>query len=330
MPDEQNGHDEQASSDAVTVVERASKQPRFASPDDPNIGYVNVLIDWVYRSHLVEPTMTTDTREYDNWLIDFANNEPHLVGILSSVISKDKNRAWYLTGGKRQVQLFGDRLRGVEAGEGWRNFISMQARSYYNTNMGTITEVETTTGNIGDPMLSLYHVDPTRTRLLDNNQTPIRYYPKRGRVQNWEDGSFFRTVSNPDPRENWRGVGMCAINRCLSLAKMLIAVYEHDLEMLGAEPPKGFLVGDNITQQMYDTAIAKRAEARRNGASAFGTDVISLFAQNANSRTAMQFVPYSQLPTNFDLEQFTYLIMLGYALAFGFDAQEFYPIRGGS
>lgn len=310
-------------------IERESKQPRFEAekPGDP-LGSVSYLVDWVYRSHLVEPEFSTDTRKYDDFLYDLALNEPHLIGVLSQVISKDTNRAWYLTGGVRMVRKFAERLHNVEGGDGWRHFISMQARSFYTANIGAITEIETLTGRPGDEMTSLYHVDPTETRLLNNWERPLRYYPSRGRVQDWYRDEFFRTVSMPDGREKWRGIGISAVNRCLSLAKMLIAVYEHDLEQLGASPPRGFLVGDNITKQQFDIAKAERERAKENGDLEF--DLLALFSTSAGKSTDIRFVPYSSLPTNFDLEQFTYLIMLGYALAFGYDAQEFYPIKGGS
>lgn len=310
---------------------RESKQPRFQDDDGiDSLFYVDALTDWVYRSHLVEPDLTTDARKYDDWLIDFAMSEPHLMGILSSVVSKDKNRAWQLIGGKRQVKVFGDRLRGVEDGAGWRNFVSLQSRAYYNTMIGSITEIETVTGEAGDVMESLYHVDPTKSRLLGKRETPLRYYPRKGKVQDWDRLEFFRTVSNPDIREDWRGLGICAVARCLSLAKMMIAVYEHDLEQLGAEPPKGFLVGDNVDKKMFDEAKKKRREARRNGEDSFDVDVLALFGSQTGVKTDIRFIPYSTLPTDFSLEQFTYLIILGYSLAFGYDAQEFYPVSSGS
>lgn len=315
------------------LVQRASKQPRFAEETTkPNqFSDWSGGLDWVYREHLVEPTFQVDTREYDSWLLDFANGEPHLAGILSSVVSKDKNRAWQLVGGKRQVAVFGDRLRNVEGGAGWRHFISLQSRAYYNTNIGAITEVETVTGNAGDPMLSLYHVDSTRVKLTGRADTPLRYYPPKGKMQTWQPFDYFRTVSNPDVREDWRGVGFCAVNRCLSLTKMMIAVYEHDLEQLGAEPPKGFLVGEGVTQKVYEDAKRLRQEARRNGQSSFSIDVLALLPQQEIGKTNVQFIPYSNLPTNIsNLAELTYLLMLGYSLCFGYDPQEFYPVQGGS
>lgn len=312
----------------IQVIERDSKQDRFN--DDKNLNYASILSDWVTRSHLVEPTFGTDTRKYDSWLIDFASTEPHLVGILSSVISKDKNRSWQIIGGKNQTRRFGDRLRNAEDGAGWRYFLGLQARAYYNTSIGSLTEVETVTGKVGDAMENIYHLDPTRSRLTGNNEYPLRFYPRKGKMQNWERDEYFRTVSNPDPREDWRGLGMCAVNRCLSLAKMMISVYEHDLEQLGAMPPKGFLTAEGVTHKVYQQAQADRREARRNGESNFAIDVLALLPADGLEKTAIQFTPYSTLPVNFNLEQFTYLIILGYALAFGYDAQEFYPVQGGS
>lgn len=311
------------------AIQRESRQPRFEDmPQNAESG-ISYSMNWLYKPHLIEPPYSpTDTRKYDNWLIDFAASEPNLTNILSSVISKDKNRAWELTGGSRQVKLYGDLLRSVENGAGWRHFVSLQSRAYYTTTVGAITEVERWTDDEDSYMRSLYHVDPTRARLTGNPAYPLKYYPKKGRMQNWQPHDFFRTVSNPDVREDWRGLGQPAVARCLSLTKMLIAVYEHDLEQLGAEIPQGFVLFKGFTRRDFDEAKRARNEQRANGEDFI--DVLTLFSNSGTANIDAQFMPYSRLPVDFNLESFVKLVVMGYALAFGYDAAEFYPIQSGT
>lgn len=314
--------EENGGSGDVEMIARASRQPRFGQQDEETVSGV---MHWAYRAHLKEPRFQVDTREYDDWLITFAQYEPHLSGILASVTSNDKNRGWFLTGELRQVQRFSDRLRNVEEGAGWRRFISKQSLAYWNTNMGAVTEVEAEDG----VLKSLYHVDPTRVKLVRNAHQPLRYYPWRGKMQRWYAEEFFRTVSMPDIREQWMDIGYCAVNRCMTLAKMMVALYEHDLEQLGAEPAKGFLVGDGITQKMYEEAKLALKKARENGEDSL--NVMVLFGSGAGAKTDVRFVPYSTVPTHIEsLEQWTRLLLYGYALCFTYDAQEFYPVQTGS
>lgn len=322
---------EQNGNEPGELVQRESKQPRFDSmPAGTEAGYALMLADLLTKPELIEPPFSVDTRRHDDWLIGFAQSEPNLVNIISSVVSKDKNRAWELIGGSRQVRLYGDALRNVEGGAGWRHFISMQSRAYYNTSIGAITEVERWTPEPDSYMRSLYHVDPTRARLTGNPSYPLKYYPRKGRVQEWEPQDYFRTVSNPDVREDYRGIGQSAVHRCLSMAKMLVAVYEHDLTELGAEVPRGFLVTDNITRAEYDKAVAARREARQNNESTFAVDVLAFFPGNPAGKTDIRFVPYSRLPVDFNLHEFSKWTMILYSVAFGYDATEFIPVQSGS
>lgn len=306
----------------LEAVERTSMQPRFKEDAE---SIVFSVASWVYKSHLQEPALRADTRQYDDWLLTFAQTEPHLAGVLASVINNDKNRGWNLTGGLRQVARISDRLRNVEDGQGWRSFAGLQSQSFWNTNIGAITEVER--DPITGAMLSLYHVDPTRSRLTRSVDKPLRYYPYNGKMQSWHPEDYFRTVSLPDVRESWNKIGFCAVNRCLSLAKMMVSIYEHDLESLGALPPKGYLVG-NVSKKVYEEAVAKRKQAIENNEEDF--DILVLLGGGAGAGTDIKFVPFSNLPTNFDAEVWTRLLMYGYALAFTYDAQEFYPVQGGS
>lgn len=300
-----------------------SKQPRFHEEQDRTFAAVT----WAWRAHLEEPERRVDNRRFDDWLLDFAMQEPHLSGIIASVVANDKNRGWYLSGGVRQVERFSQRLRQVEGGAGWRRFIAKQSQAYWNTDLGAITEVWRDDVGV---LMSLYHVDSTRARMVHNINQPLWYYPRGGKAQRWGADDFFRTVSLPDGRENWLELGRCAVHRCLSLAKMMVALYEHDLEALGAKPPQGFLVGDNVTMQMYKDAKAELQRARENGETDLNIMVL-LGQSSAAAHTDLRFVPFSTVPTHIEsLEQWTRLMMYGYSLCFTYDAQEFYPVQSGS
>lgn len=317
--------------DGLEIVERAlsdavdaSRQPRF----EPGEVYQSVL-RWVTDASLQEPAYSSDSRKRDAWLRRFWRKEPHLAGVLDSVTAIDKNRSWTLTGGRNQVARYQRVLRDVEGGQGWRYFASAQSLSYYTADIGAICEVGR--DGEGGPLRSLFHVDSARCRLLGNPEKPLEYKPARmgGEVQRWQAGDFFRSVSMPDGDEELFGLGFCALSRSLELAKLMVAVYQHDLEKLGAHAPKGLLLLRNISESQWNDAMTVREATLSNREQQFFGGV-SVLASMGPDEVDAKLVALSQLPDGFDLATFTEQLMYGYALCFGYDPIEFWPVNSGA
>ncbi len=308
----------------LSAAAEVSRQPRFETGEV----YQSVL-RWVTDASMQEPTYGSDSRKRDTWLRRFWRREPHLAGVLDSVTAIDKNRSWTLTGGRNQVARYQRVLRDVEGGQGWRFFASEQSLAYYTSDIGAITEV----GRDGEdgPLRSLFHVDSTRCRLLGNPEEPLEYQPVRsiGGVQRWKDGDFFRCVSLPDGDEETFGLGYCAVSRCLELAKLMVAVYQHDLEKLGTHAPKGLLLLRNISERQWNDAMTVREATLRNREQEYYGGV-SVLAGMGPDEVDAKLVALSQLPDSFDLAVFTEQLMYGYALCFGYDPIEFWPVNSGA
>lgn len=309
---------------ALSAAAEVSRQPRF----EPGEVYQSVL-RWVTNASLQEPPYVADSRKRDSWLRRFWRTEPHLAGVLDSVTAIDKNRSWTLTGGRNQVARYQRVLRESEGGQGWRYFASEQSLSYYTADIGAIAEV----GRDGEdgPLRALFHVDSARCRLVGNPEQPLEYRPARsvGDVQRWGDGDFFRCVSLPDGDEELFGLGYCALSRCLELAKLMVAVYQHDLEKLGAHAPKGLLLLRNISQNQWNDAMTVRDATLNNREQQF-YGAVSVLASMGPDEIDAKLVALSQLPDGFDLEVFTNQLMYGYALCFGYDPIEFWPVDSGA
>ena len=212
----------QALEQVSRAVEAAkSKQPRLGGKQD-SAAFFNSVISWVNIAQDNEPPYIEDSRIRDRWLADFWRKEPHLAGVISSVNSIDSNRGWHLTGGRNQVQRFTDILRYAEDGAGWRQYISLQSTAYYTSDIGALTE--TGRDGPGGPLRALYHLDSTRCRLTGDRRAPLRYDKSR---DPWTDDDFFRLVSMRNVLEDYKGLGFCAISRCLDMSKIMLAVYNH-------------------------------------------------------------------------------------------------------
>jgi len=315
----------------ASKVERAipdkiySKQPRFLDPKQ----VFGSVFGWVQRADMEEKPYQANSMARDQWLRGFIRREPHLLGVMNSVISIDKNRGWSIVGGRNQVIRFTNVMHSAEHGAGWRYYLGRGAKGFYNADLGFIGE----TGRDGKdgPLRALYNVDSARCRLTGNWEEPLTYRARQGGEFNWAPGDFFRVTPMPSDEEALFGLGLCAVSRCLDLAKIMIAIYEHDQEKLGARAPKGLLLLQNIAESTWEEAM----EAREDKLTAKQRDWyggVAVLASEAAGGESMdaKLVALSQLPEGFDLEKFTNLLMYGYALAFGYDPSEFWPVQYGS
>ncbi len=305
-----------------------SQQPRF-SEVNPN-RFFNSLM----RFSNIQDEPKYGTRERDEWLRDVWPQEPYLAGVINSVTNIDKNRGWTVTGGRNQVRRFVDILhdRFFYAPDlsGWRMSFGGSALSYYTSDLGSVTEIGRVNGEHG-PLDSLYFVDPSRCQLTGDFETPLKYFPQnRGSGNPWKRDDYFRVVSLPSTDEGAYGLGLCALSRCIELAKIMIGIYQYDNEMLLNRAPRGLLLLKGITQDQWEDAMATR-EAKLDGKEQKYYGAVSVLAAlDPGVELEAQLVSLSSLPAEFDQQTFTDLLMYGYALCFGYDPREFWPVSSGA
>jgi len=308
-----------------------SKQPRFATtPVDSGEFYLDVL-KWVNLASEQVPKYEPNSRVLDTWLSEFWGLEPHLAGVINSVSSIDSNRGWSITGGRNQVSRWSKILHNWEQAPGfvgWRPGMTAASISYYTTNIGSIIEL----GRDGaeGPVRGFYHADPTRCQLSGLPKTPLYYYPMGGgKRMAWKTPEYMRMTSMPSIQERLRGLGYCALMRCMTLAQIMIAVYMHDKEQLGAQAPRGLLLLQGITEDQWETAMqSRKVKLEGEGYQYFAP--VSVLASAGMEQIDAKLIALSQLPKDFNLQEFTSLLMYGYALCFGYDPSEFYPVQFGS
>ena len=305
-----------------------SKQPRFNQNTD-NVDFFLSSYKWLYDVTLEAPIYHQDSRTRDRWLRTFVKREPNLAGVINTVTAIDKNRGWSMVGGRNQVMKFTDVLHNIECApgiSGWRPAISHASESFWTTDMGTIMELGRD-GRSG-PLRAMYNVDPTRCLLTGNSSYPLKYYPRTGTLQKWSEDDFIRVTSQPSTDEVYNGLGYCAVSRCLELTKLMIAVYDHDKETLGAKAPRGLLMLQGISQKQWTDAMAARDVDIQSKGYQYFSNVAVLASAVAD--VDAKLVALSNLPVSFNLREWTDMVMYGYALCFGYDPSEFWPVQFGA
>jgi len=316
----------------LSPIQRAeaegSRQPRFKTTGErAAVLWRHLLERWTKDAIQKIPAYSPNSRTLDKWLSDFWRTETLLSGVVNSVVSIDKNRGWSLTGGRNQVSRFQRVLRGVEGGMGWRRFMSLQSESFWTTNIGAIAEI----GRVGNdgPLGALYHVDPTKCQLTGSVETPLEYQPGNAKAQHWAPLDYMRATSLPNPKEEYNQLGYCAVMRAIQFAVLMVAIYRHDREMLFSLMPKGLLLMSGIDEQNWEDAMQVNAERLTAKEREFYAG-LSIFFSGIGGDIDAKLVTLSQLPHGFSMHEWTSLLMNGYALVFGYDAREFWPVSGGA
>jgi hypothetical protein len=308
-----------------------SKQPRFAPGRRLLANFFDRVYGWGKDSIFTMPAYSSNSMKRDRWLEMVVKREPYLYGVLQSVVSIDKNRGWNLIGGRNQVNRFVKILHNFEAAPdltGWRNGMSNAAQSYYGADLGCVVEIGRIIAN--GPLAALFTVDPSTCRLTGDIDKPLEYTSGRdGDSKQWGPNDYFRVTSMPSTRESMNGLGFCAMSRCIELAQILVGVFDHDKEQLGAKAPKGILTIAGLTQEQWIEALNDAESDQKAQESRFFSNILAL--ASADGTVTANLVPFSSLPSGgFDQQKFVEMIICGYALALGYDPREFWPISSGS
>jgi hypothetical protein len=145
---------------------------------------------------------------------------------------------------------------------------------------------------------------------------------------NHADLDYIRVTSMPSTMAEYNGLGFCAVSRCIEWAQIMKAIYEHNKECLLAKAPKGLLLLQGISQSDWQAAMENRQVDLNNTNNDFYGKIKVLASTDATVEAKL--IALSQLPMGFDLKVYTDLLMYGYALAFGYPADEFWPLAGGN
>ena len=299
-----------------------SSQPRVAMP--PEV-FTNSVIRMVRELDIQEPDYMTKSRIRDNWLSRFWQKEPHLAGVINSVVMLDANRLWTMTGPRNMVRHFSAVINTAESNAGWRTFMTKQAMSYYTTDLGSVAEI----GRNNDGVFAgLFHIDSSKCEVTGNPSRPLKYYPKVGNMKNrvvtFNDYDLYRCTSMVSPLEEFGGLGYCAVSRVLQLAKIMVSLLSHNQEQLLAKIPRGLMLVSGISDSKWESIKRKHEEVRKND----GYDVLQeIWEIVTTGDLKVDLKSFSQIPQNFNAHEWVMMMMYGYSLAFGYDVTEFYPME---
>jgi len=279
--------------------------------------FLNNFLNFITKVDVNLPEYSSDTRERDRALKTIYKSEPFLAGVMNTMTSIDQNKPWSIMGTARQVATYGNKLHNVNDGAGWRDLVLKLSENYYSSNFGYAGEIGFRFSGSA-PAETIYSMDVTKMRKTSDPNFPFYYYSNDGKVYGLTYDEVLYANSMPSSEDRFKGAGFCAVERSLTFARMFIGLHQHHLEKFNVSPPKGILLAKGIQKHEMNSAIEQFEQARNSSSPQsyqIYRDLIGIMT--GNHQADIDLIGLSDLPDNFELQQFVDVLINGIALAFG-------------
>lgn len=291
------------------------------------------------------PDFTANTRRLDQWLQSSLNDER--TGFLSAFVDQasmiQSNLHYRITGAKSLVGRTLDLLHASEGGDGFRKLIKMTALNFYSSNFGGAVFLDRTEPVVASylpnvdkwywstpPVEAMYATDST---LFASNNDYV--YPFTYDGEPWSRYDFFRVVSMPSTVLKTWGIGRCPLYRCIQMARMTSALFEHVLNALSPNTAQGVITikgmsGDEFLAAMAGSeSVNEEDNAFRAGYAEGGMlgDIVVL--ADRDEEIAVKYVQLSRIPDGFFVDQWVRWTLTSFATNLGFPLDEFIGMPSG-
>lgn len=282
----------------------------------------------------------------DHVMSCFWREEPILAGAVYSMAAKMASMRWTVTGPKLSAKRTSQMLSRAACmqGEEWGGFISASAQDFYTTNRGLFWGTPRTGAELpinakpaqieeycGRLVQEMEHIDAMNCMLTGNYLSPVWYTSTTtSQSRRLRPGEFIHFSSMPSPREEHLGAGFCAVNRAYKSAKLLMTVYNYDMEKMNNLPPEGVAAVSGLTMDEFKDAIALWKAAREENESLTFPQILWLLAGNPGNKVSLDIQSFSTLPESFERSTIVEHYVNTLALDFGVDVREFWPVSTSS
>jgi len=178
-----------------------------------------------------------------------------------------------------------------------------------------------------DLPIGIAHLDIQRCERSGDPDYPIIYTDLNGK---WHKMSRYQVATledMPSPRENMKGIGVCAVSRCLRLAQILrdLTVYKH--EKVSGRFARAIHLTNADAQQLNDVIEQSNEAADTRGLKRYIQPfILAVLDPNATPKVAT--IPLASLPDGFSEDETMRWYIAGVANALGVDYGFLAPLPG--
>ena len=319
--------------DSAARARSLSIQERATADATDTLGMAG--FNWmVHAGELVSPWWSP-SRDKD--LRDFWKKSNHLAGALASFIARISTMRFRVLPVDKAVKLqismaseFEESLlNNVEFGAGWNVFVEKCTADLIGADNGFFAEIigpGDPTGPILGRAVSLAHLDSSRCQRTSSPEFPVVYRDTDGKRYKLHYTRVMYASQMPSSNADMRGVGFCAISRCIDIAQNLQDICRYKQEKLGSRPPRIMILGKkNITASDIFSAFYAAEEMMDSQNLARYSKIVVVAPKRGFGELDLEIKDLASFPDGFDEEQSITLGMFAIALALGVDARELWP-----
>lgn len=292
------------------------------------------LLLWAVRgSELISPWWS---KQRDADLRRFWKSVDHLAGAVYTlqsrlitipfqVLPRDKTVKAHV----RQAEEFTDMLvNQSEFGEGWGTFYSKFVEDLAVQDNGGFAEI-IGEGKPDGPIVGMptgvAHLDSWRSTRSGDPEFPVVYQDTDGKRYKLHHTRVVFASQMPSPSATMKGVGVCAVSRCINIAQSLLDIMVYKQEKLGSRPHRNILVTQGGLDPDDVTSAFLMAESRMGAQQLRRYSKSVVIGHGDLPEADLKQIDLASLPDGFDERESTVLAMAAIALAFGMDARELFP-----
>lgn len=312
-------------------VDAAREQSIQQRATDENLYGSASILSWLVRGGEIVAPWWSRRRDLD--LRNFWQAGDHLSGAVYTLRTKVTTlpfqiipRDMSVRAHVRAADRFEQILHDSEFGEGWAVAIGRFVEDVLTTDNGGFLEVigdGEADGPIIGPALGVAHLDSARCQRTSNPEFPVLYEDTSGRLYKLHYTRVIALSQMTSPRAEMRGVGFCAVSRCINTGQNLQDIATYKQEKLGSRPARQMLVGSNISADEIQQAF-QIAEMQMDNMG-LGRYAKMVAIGNKSKDIRIDVKDLASVPDGFDEEKSVTLGMFTIALAFGVDARELWP-----
>lgn len=311
----------------LSIQERAT-----ANPEDTIGGFG---FNWMVKAGELISPWWSPTRDRD--LRNFWKKSNHLASALGTFISRISTMRFRVLPVDKAVKLqismasnFEEvLLNSVEFGAGWDVFIEKCTKDLIAADNGFFGEIigpGDPTGPILGRAVSLAHLDSSRCQRTSSPEFPVIYRDTDGKRYKLHHTRVMYASQMPSSNADMKGVGFCAVSRCIDIAQNLQDIARYKQEKLGSRPPRVMIVGKkNITaNDIFSAFYAAEEMMDSQNLGRYSKNVV-VAPKRGFGEIDLEILDLASFPDGFDEQQSTTLGMFAIALALGVDARELWP-----
>lgn len=251
---------------------------------------------------------------------------------IAAIIQKVQSTPWYIEGPVRIARHVRDMLHNADFGGGWEQFVAKVLIDYLTQDNGAFVEV-IGPGRIGgqlDKAMGIAAVDAGQCVRTGNVEYPVVYYDPHGGKHKIHWSRIWFQSDLPSPIEERRGVGFCALSRCVATAQASINWATMRNEMLDDAPASGILTINGINGQAFDEQMKRYLADRAAKDQEVYHGLIYLINGNPNKDVKVELTSFRDTWEGFKENEFYDKMIDFVTMAFGLDRQEIAPLATSS